>query len=124
MPHCSGGLTIDYGDHHDRGDDATKYIHNHDNDFSGSLPPLRVELALDSDQRALPSPHHLPPQQAVQVQHIGDFGNVNDGDGYHLKAKGKKHFLSVRWVFTLPFLGGNTLPAKYSLKVLKKSENL
>ena len=36
---------------------------------------------------------------------VGDFGNVNDGDGCHLKAKGKKHFLSVRWVFTLPFLG-------------------
>ena len=69
LSHCSGDfLTIDYGDHHDRGDDAAKYIHNHDDDFSGSLPPLRVELALDSDQCPLPGPHHLPPQQAVQVQ--------------------------------------------------------
>ena len=69
------------------GDDAAKHIHNHDDDlsgslppddaakhnnnyddFSGSLPPLCVKFALDSDQRALPSPHHLPPQQAVQVQ--------------------------------------------------------
>ena len=60
------------------GDDAAKHIHNHDDDaakhinnyddFSGSLPPLCVKFALDSDQRALPSPRHLPPQQAVQVQ--------------------------------------------------------
>ena len=68
MSHCSGSLRIDYGDPHARGDDAAKHINNYD-DFSGSLPPLRVELALDSDQRALPGPHHLPPQQAVQVQH-------------------------------------------------------
>ena len=53
-------------------DDAAEHINNYD-DFSGSLPPLRVEPALDSDQRSLPRPHHLPPQQALQVQHYWRF---------------------------------------------------
>ena len=34
----------------------------------GSIPPLRAQSALDPDQHALPRPHHLPSQQALQVR--------------------------------------------------------
>ena len=96
MSHRSGASTIDYADHHDRGDDAAKHIHNHDDDLSGSLPPLRVELALDSDQRALPSPHHLPPQQAVQVQQTLEIlAMLTRVVVITLRQKVKKNFLSV-----------------------------
>ena len=57
---------------------------------------------------------------------IGDFGDVNDGDGYHQEVKGKKNLLSVRWVFTIhpPFFRGHLFTSQVWLKGLKKRATL
>ena len=43
---------------------------------------------------------------------VGDFGDVNDGDGYHLKAKGKKTLFISEVVIHPTFFRGTRLPAR------------